>query len=519
MQSRRIAPVLAVSVLATLAPAVAVAAPANAAPANSTNSTNSTNAAAQPLTWQRCGADTPAAFECATIKVPLDYRAPGGKKIEVAISRTKATDPKKRRGVLLFNPGGPGGSGVGDPMVWGGMLPQSVKDQYDLIGFDPRGVGKSTPVECGTAPQERRVLLPYSEATFDSSVAWARTFADKCRAKYGADLKHFTTRNTARDMDAIRAALGEKKISYVGVSYGTYLGAVYTQMFPHRSDRIVLDSSVDPSKAWRGTLRAWATGAEPAYDRWTRWTAQHHAKYGLGATPEAVDKSFWDLVARADREPIRVGDEVLDGPVLRETMRRAFFHRALGAEILVMVKKAAAGEPVEPPPSYVVQDNEMSLFQTIVCGDASWPRDLATYRRDAARDAARFPIYGDFGSNVTACAFWDDPVEPATKVNNRVGALMLQAEWDSQTPLQEAKGMHRAMKGSRMVTVDEGETHGVYLEGVSSCADAVATAYLTTGKLPAKDVTCAANPTPPPSSSQLPETADPRKRLPLQGGF
>ncbi|MGW5678373.1 alpha/beta hydrolase [Streptomyces sp. NPDC003860] len=504
MQSRRIAPVLAVSVLATLAPAVAVAAPAT-----------SSGSGGQQLTWQRCSTDEPAAFECATIKVPLDYGAPGGKKIDVAVSRLKAADPTKRRGVLFFNPGGPGGAGLGEPLMWNDLLPQSVKDRYDLIGFDPRGVAKSTPIECGTTPQERQVLRPYKKGTFASSVAWARTFADKCRAKYGADLKHFTSRNTARDMDAIRAALGEKKINYVGVSYGTYLGAVYTQMFPHRSDRIVLDSAVDPNSAWRGVVRAWATGAEPAYDRWTRWTAERHAEYGLGATPEAVDKGFWDLVAQADRQPIKVGEDLLDGAAVREAMRPVFFYRAEGAKILVQLKKAAAGEPIEVPPPYVVQDNEMSLFNTIVCGDATWPRDPATYRRDAVRDAARFPIYGDFTGNITPCAFWNAPVEPATKVNNRVGALIVQAEWDSQTPLAQAQAMHRGMKGSRLVTVDEGETHGVYRMGVSDCADAVTTAYLTTGKLPTKNVTCAADPTPP-QSAQQPEVTDQRNRLPLQ---
>ncbi|MGW1280092.1 alpha/beta hydrolase [Streptomyces tsukubensis] len=490
MQSaRRFAPVAAVSALATLAPLVAVAAPAAAAP-----TAQQTQTQTQQPTWQRCSPDEPAAYECTTLKVPLDYRAPGGKKIDVAVSRIKAADPQQRRGVLLFNPGGPGGSGLGDPLNWGGRLPQSVLDRYDLIGFDPRGVNKSTPVECGTAPADRTVLRPFKPGTFASDVAWAKRIADKCRAKYGADLKHFTTRNTARDMDAIRAALGERKINYVGVSYGTYLGAVYTQMFPHRSDRMILDSAVDPKLIWRGMLQSWAKAAEPAFARFTEWAAARNDEYGHGATPQAVAKGFRDLVAQADRKPVKVGETYYNGAAIRSVMRPLFFYRAEGAYILGIFKDAAAGKPVPDTPAWYPGDNDISLFNAVACGDTgSWPRNPQRYAVEAAVDSVRMPLFGDHASNITPCAFWDRPVEPATNVDNRVPSLILQAEWDSQTPLYTAQGMHRALKGSRMVTVDEGETHGVYRYGISSCADDVATGYLVTGKLPAKDVTCAAD--------------------------
>ncbi|MEU5161332.1 alpha/beta hydrolase [Streptomyces sp. NPDC020875] len=500
MRARRFIPVAAATAVATLTPLITATAPASAASSAGTATTSAS--AAQQLDWKRCSADQPANFQCATLKVPLDYKNPGGKKIDVAVSRIAAADPATRRGVMLFNPGGPGGSGLNDPLDWGQRLPKDVLDRYDLIGFDPRGVGASNPVTCGTAPAERKLFDPYSKAAFPASVAWAKGFADKCRTKYGTDLQHFTTRNTARDMDAIRAALGEKKINYIGVSYGTYLGAVYTQMFPHRSDRMVLDSAVDPKLAWRDMLRAWASGAEPAYDRWLTWASKENARLGFGSTPQAVAKTFWDLVARADREPLRIGETTFDGAQVRQFMRPLFFYKEEGAQILQLFKDAADGKPVPPAPDLTMPDADISAFHAVACGDAAAPRNPATYARDSVRDAKRYPVFGDHTSNITPCAFWDRPAEPTTKVNNSVKSLIVQAEWDSQTPLFTAQGMHRALKGSRMVTVDEGETHGVYRYGISECADNVTTKYLVTGELPGKDVTCAANPSAGPAAKK-----------------
>ncbi|MEW1546076.1 alpha/beta hydrolase [Streptomyces tsukubensis] len=512
MKARRLAPaVAAASALVALAPAPAVAAPGGARP--------SPAAAPQsvPVSWQRCGADTPADFECATVRVPLDYRNPAGKRIDVAVSRIRAADPEKRRGVLLINPGGPGGEGLEMPVQFRRALPRSVLDSYDLVGFDPRGIGRSTPVACGLTEEETRWPRPYGRKTFAADTARSRGTADKCRAGYGTDLKHFTTRNTARDMDAVRAALGERKISYLGYSYGTYLGSVYTQLFPRRADRFVLDSAVDPGLAWRENFRNWGAAAGPAFERWTRWTAARDGRYGLGATPEAVSRTFWDLVRGAERKPIRIGDDLFGGDAIRDEMRGLFFGVEDAAETVVMLKDAAAGKPVpplpeEPPPS----DNEASGQFAILCGDAAWPRSPGTYARDSVRDGKRYPLYGDFASNITPCAFWDRPVEPPTKVDNRVPALILQNEWDSQTPLNTARGLHRALKGSRMVTVDEGEGHGVYLFG-GACANTVATEYLTSGRLPAGDVTCRADPAPrqrsgavaPPAPKGLPGAAAP----------
>ncbi|MGW7090963.1 alpha/beta hydrolase [Streptomyces sp. NPDC054874] len=518
--SRRLVPLLAVSITATLAPALvtstATAAPA-ASPAASFPSSASPSAgkgaldryAKQKPRWKRCEAAAPAEFRCATIKVPLDYRKPGGERIDLAISRIKATAPGKRHGVLLSNPGGPGGEGLYMPLSMAESLPTSARQKYDLVGFDPRGVGRSSPVSCGMGPEEENWLRPYKEETFDDDVAWARMFADKCEEKAGDVLPHLTTRNTARDMDLLRAVLGEKKISYVGYSYGTYLGAVYTQLFPRRADRFVLDSAVDPERAWRGMIQWWAEGAEPAFDRWTGWAAERSERYGLGDTPKKVEGTFWDLVAQAGEEPIDLDGQLVTGDDLRGGMRAAVFSPQSATEAFVELKKAADGKPVAPEKLKAFTgaeergtagaavetpaDNMSASFWAVVCGDnsAAWSRDPESYRRDAIADKGRYPLFGDFASSIKPCAFWDRSAERATEVNNKVTSLVVQNEWDSQTPLPSGQALHAQMRGSKMVTVLGGEGHGVYPSG-NACADGAVNRYLLTGSLPAKDVTCRA---------------------------
>lgn len=518
--SRRLVPLLAVGLTATLVPALATST-ATAAPAAFPSASSPAGAspsagkdalhryAQQKPRWKRCEAAAPAEFQCATIKVPLDYRKPGGDRIDLAISRIRTTVPGKRHGVLLSNPGGPGGEGLYMPLSMAESLPASARQKYDLVGFDPRGVGRSSPVSCGMGPEEENWLRPYKEETFDDDVAWARTFADKCEEKAGDVLPHITTRNTARDMDLLRAVLGERKISYVGYSYGTYLGAVYTQLFPRRADRFVLDSAVDPERAWRGMIQWWAEGAEPAFDRWTAWAAERSERYGLGDTPKKVEGTFWDLVARAGEEPIDLDGQLVTGDDLRGGMRAAVFSPRSATEAFVELKKAADGKTVTPEKLKAFTgdeergtegeavetpaDNMSASFWAVVCGDnsAAWSRDPESYRRDAIADQGRYPLFGDFASSIKPCAFWDRSKERATEVNNKVESLVVQNEWDSQTPLPSGQALHTQLRGSRMVTVLGGEGHGVYPSG-NPCADGPVNRYLLTGRLPAKDVTCRA---------------------------
>ncbi|MFI8457060.1 alpha/beta fold hydrolase [Kitasatospora sp. NPDC085464] len=449
----------------------------------------------QRLRWERCDAGQPALFECATVQVPLDYADPGGRRIDLAVSRIKAGRAKARHGVLLMNPGGPGVQGLTMPVEMEPLLAPEVRERFDLIGFDPRGAGKSSPITCDLTADERSNQHPYTTKTFTQDVNRAWTVADKCQAKAGDVLPHVTTRNTARDMDVIRAALGERRISYFGYSYGTYLGAVYTQMFPQRSDRFVLDSALDPALAWRGTLRSAAAGAEPAFTRWTEWAAARHATYGLGATSAEVRKTYWDLIARADRTPVPTTSGALSGGDIR-TGYTGFSYVATATSWIAALKAASEGgpaAPAEPMPAGTEeqQNNQTAVTWALFCGDArDWPRDPEQYRRDAIHDRAAYPLAGDLASGIQPCAFWKSPPrEAATVVNNGVGALIVQNQWDLRATLAMAQGMRRALHGARMITVADGEGHGVVVAG-PSCAGADVTRYLTTGRLPAKDLTC-----------------------------
>ncbi|MFJ3908775.1 pimeloyl-ACP methyl ester carboxylesterase [Streptomyces sp. 2132.2] len=473
--------------------------------------------------WHRCSPDQPAAYECATLKVPLDYQHPEGRMLDLAISRIKSENPGKRRGVLLFNPGGPGTPALHRPLALDAQMPKDVRDQYDLIGFDPRGVGRSSPITCGPLSREEEgVGGAYRPETFASDVAWARAIADKCREKSGDVIPYITTRNTARDLDVIRAALGERKISYLGYSYGTYLGAVYSQMFPQRADRFVLDSGVDPQRIWRGMIQVWATEAEPAFARWTRWAAERSEHYGLGATPEEVSATFWRLVERADRDPIVDNGQKYTGDDLRADPSLFFSPYGASAAIRYLKSLAETGRPPAggeaqalnplrtgpragganasaapgawapgPAEASDAEGGATPVYWSVVCGDTdSWPRDPEQYARDAARDKVKYPVYGDFASNIKPCAFWQRPVEAPTPMKTRADVLTVQNEWDPITPLASGQGLHKALRGSRMVLALNGEKHGVYLSDPASCADATVNAYLGTGRLPAADVTC-----------------------------
>jgi pimeloyl-ACP methyl ester carboxylesterase len=240
-------------------------------------------------------------LECATVEVPLDYGDPDGAGIEIMVSRLASTDPDRRRGVLLLNPGGPGGSGLAMPaeLVSFG-LPAGVLDGYDLIGMDPRGVGHSSPVSCGFTVDDGYwggiAFYAVDDAAVDAQAVVAEAIADQCAENdTGGLLPHLSTVNTARDMDRVRAALGEEKISYFGHSYGSALGAAYTALFPERSDRIVLDSSTDPSRTQYELFQQSGPAAEAGLDEWAAWAAEAGA--GVELVPADVAGSTAAMAA------------------------------------------------------------------------------------------------------------------------------------------------------------------------------------------------------------------------------
>lgn len=247
-----------------------------------------------------------AGVQCADVTVPLDYTAPGGRTVTLALSRLKATDTRRRIGAILLNNGGSGGPAVDSPPIVRTAM-KEVGPRYDIVGFDPRFVGRSTPLDCGWPVSFTWFSAGASRAGFDRQVALSKSLAAKCRATNASVLPHITTRNTARDMDVIRGALGERKISYLGYSYGTYLGTVYTQMFPGRYDRMVLDGAVGPDDYDPRLLKDTVRENEQALSAWAAWAAARHTTYGLGRSRTAVLATIDHVMAKASRAPLTLG--------------------------------------------------------------------------------------------------------------------------------------------------------------------------------------------------------------------
>jgi len=456
-----------------------------------------TAAAPNALRWGPCPKEAAVPrLQCATLDVPLDYREPDGRRIGIAVSRLASEDPAKRRGVLLTNPGGPGGSGLGYPAVLASAgLPKDVLDSYDVIGFDPRGVGRSTPVTCELTPrqQARGNFPPYAHTAGDvaEEAENARTVARQCAASPTSwMLPHTTTANTARDMDRIRTALGEPKVSYFGSSYGTYLGAVYTTLFPGRGDRILLDSNMGPGGYDITGFRLLARGMRDRFPDFAAYVAEHPG-LGLGPTPERVTATFYDLARRLDDKP--VGG--IDGTLFRGMTFDRLYVEGLMPTLAAEWQALDKGEPLPAPPPF--PENLLASHLHVACGDSRWPGTVRDYQRNAAVDRLTYPMLGGTTANIKPCAYWPhERLEPPVRIGDRgpSNILMLQNERDPGTPLTGALKLRQAFGDrARLVTVDQGG-HGVYPFGADTCAKNTATAFLTTGQRPATDVACAGEP-------------------------
>jgi pimeloyl-ACP methyl ester carboxylesterase len=455
------------------------------------------------LRWGPCADIPDPRLECADLPVPRDYRAPRDKTITIAVSRLKAADPDKRRGIMLLNPGGPGGSGVALPLYLADTLPADVLDRYDLIGFDPRGVGRSTPISCDipeTTPIDLLLPYPAPDGAIDRNIAYARATAQSCAATAGDLLPHITTANTARDMDRVRAALGESKISYLGYSYGSYLGAIYVSLFPQRTDRIVLDSAVDPTRVWHGVWSSWGEAVALRLPDFTTWAAARDDLYHLGATPDEVERTYYHIAERLDRSPVELPGFTVNGNVFREQTRSALYDDRTFDDLAEFWQ--AFSDAANPPTSETVTstrlaepaaDNALAVLYGIACGDVAWSRDIGRYARDSAANRRAYPATAGMPANLWPCAFWAHrPVEPPVTVTDRGprNVLILQNLRDPATSWRNGYGLRRAL-GDRaaFISVDAGG-HGIYGIRSGPCTDAITTEFLVSGRLPARDRFC-----------------------------
>lgn len=443
------------------------------------------------LTWRSCGDPLFPRLQCASLKVPLDYSAPDGRQITIRVSRMRA--PRGAAdGVLVVNPGGPGASGLTMAGDIAGRLPKEIS--RDVIGFDPRGVGASRPaISC--VPRYFAPVRPdYVPSSRREERVWlrrVRDYAAACGRKYGWLLPHLTTVNVARDLDRIRAALGQKTIGYLGYSYGTYLGVVYGQLFPRRLDRMVLDSVVDPGRVWYDAN----LDQNHAFDRRIKeffgWIARHHRTYRLGSTAAAVEKRWYRLREALGRKPARgrIGSSELDDtfmaagydstawPMLGEAFSAQVHRRGSRSLINAYNNLGRVGGDGE---------NGYAVYTAVGCRDAPWPRDWSRWRRDAERIRATAPFLAWNNTWYNApCAFWPVPAlrPPPITGEGTPPTLLVQAERDAATPREGAFAMRRLLPSARLLVETGGGDHGVTLSG-NRCIDRHVFRYLDRGTLP-----------------------------------
>ncbi|MFF4423303.1 alpha/beta hydrolase [Streptomyces sp. NPDC001549] len=503
---KRAAVLLSISTVAATV-AAALASPVTAAPAAPADPAAQAPARAA-LRWTGCATPRYPTLQCASLKVPLDHARPDGRQIALALTRVPHTGPTSQ-GPLLVNPGGPGGSGRSLAGYIASALPKEVAAQYDVIGFDPRGVGKSEPaLDCaaGHFKPARPDSVPMDEATERANLDRVRSFAESCGAKHADVLPYIDTVSAARDIEALRGTLGAERISYFGYSYGTYLGAVYAKLHPGRVHRLVLDSVVDPGGVWYEDNLAQDHAFDARHKAFLAWVAQYDATYKLGTDPAAVEEA-WYAMRDALREspaggkvgPAELEDTFMPGGYFNgywPNLAEAFAAYAVAKDPKPLVAAYERFGAVEPSAG-----NGYSVYTAVQCRDSAWPKDWNQWRADMWRTHAKAPFMTWNNAWYNApCAFW--PTEPlqAPDVTNAdlPPALLLQATDDAATPFEGALSMREKLSGSALVVEEGGGNHGIALSG-NKCLDEKVAAYLTTGK--ATDATCPAQAAPKPTTA------------------
>ncbi|MEU5421404.1 alpha/beta hydrolase [Streptomyces sp. NPDC020799] len=458
---------------------------------------------APQLAWQPCAEKD--GRECATLQVPLDYARPDGPTVDIAVSRLRSDHPQARRGTLLLIPGGPGGSGREMLADKGERLREKTGGAYDLVSLDPRGAGGSAQPDCGIDEDDRQLVnfrpWPGPDGDISANVARARRIADACARNGGPLLRSISSANEARDIDRFRQALGEEKLSAWGVSYGTYVGAVYAQKYPQHTDRWVLDSSgdPDPSRVERGWLANMSGGADDRFPDFAAWAADPaRGADRLAAKAADVRPMFLALAAELDRKPRKFADtgHELTGNLLRQVMQNSLYGDDQFPRLAALIRAARTGDgAVSVPDPYPkpLSQADAAVFAGIVCNDgAEWPRSVDAYARAVTTDRARHPLTAGMPVGITPCPFWKDtPREKPTRITSDgpSNVLMIQNLRDPATPYGGALKMRAAFGGrARMVSVDAGG-HGVYLDGGNDCGDAAVTRFLVRGER-AGDVVC-----------------------------
>jgi pimeloyl-ACP methyl ester carboxylesterase len=448
------------------------------------------------IAWGTCDDEglQDAGAVCGTLEVPLDYSHPNGTKIQLAVSMVRHTSPDSAyQGIMLTNPGGPGGSGLGLSTL-GQFVPNGAGDTYDWIGFDPRGVGSSIPsLSCDPDyfGPDRPDYIPFTRAIERTWLARSKGYADACGADGGALLDHVTTIDSARDMDSIRQALGADQINYFGFSYGTYLAQVYATMFPDRVRRMVLDSNVDPRNVWYQANLNQDIAFERNIKIWFGWLAKYDSVYHLGSTEKAVEKLWYAEQNQLRRQPAggQVGpDEWAD--VFLYAGYYQFFWLDLADIFAGWVHDGDADSLIAAYQGLdgVGDDNGFAMYNATQCTDVQWPQSWNKWRVDnwITYFKAPFFTWGNAWYNAP-CVFWPASAHKPLKINGRgvASVLLIDETLDAATPFEGSLEVRKLFPNSSLIAEPGGTTHAGTLFG-NACVDDQIAAYLADGKRPAR---------------------------------
>ncbi|EGX60940.1 proteinase [Streptomyces zinciresistens K42] len=462
---------------------------------------------AQKLAWRGCGVP---GFQCATLKAPLDYAKPEAGDTELAVARKKATGPGERIGSLLVNPGGPGGSAIGYLQQYAGIgYPVDVRARYDMVAVDPRGVAGSDPVECLGGRQMDRYtqtdLTPDDARETDLLVGAYRKFARGCGADAPRLLRHVSTTEAARDMDVLRAVLGDDRLSYVGASYGTYLGATYAGLYPDRVGRVVLDGGMDPSLPARRMNLDQTAGFETAFQAFAR-DCVRRSDCPLGSKTADVGRNLKAFFDKLDARPLPAGDA--DGRKLGESLATTGVIAAMYDEGAWPTLRDALSSAMREndgagllslSDSYYERDADGRYSNLMFANAAVNCLDLppAFTTPDQVRKALpafekASPVFGEGLAWATLnCAYWPVPASGQPQRIEARGAapiVVVGTTRDPATPYRWSRSLSRQLTSARLLTYN-GDGHTAYGRG-SRCIDTTINTYLLRGTPPARGKRC-----------------------------
>ncbi|TFV83339.1 alpha/beta hydrolase [Blastococcus sp. CT_GayMR20] len=470
---------------------------------------NDCDAQIQPLIADQPGSDRDLRFECGTTEVPISYDEPEGATLPLFLVRAVLAGQTDRIGSLLVNPGGPGGSGADAAIGLALTLPTEVLGRFDLVGFDPRGVGLSTPVECISDETKEQMIAseprPVTDAQLDEAFALAEEIADGCAEEYGDALGTFNTVDTARDMDRLREALGDEQLSYLGYSYGTTLGSTYAELFPDKVRALVLDAAVDPDGDATSDAEQSAAGLEAGFDAFATNCVGLIAGCPIGGDPRAFVN---ELLAQAATTPIPSSEPDTDGQVRTATpgvvltgIVAALYDTASWPQLAQALAAARQGDSAglfSLADSYAgrLEDGTYSnLFDANIavnCADTDETVEEDRVRELAADWNTKYPLFGA-GSAVGlyTCSVWDAERTPLPErdAEGSDPIVVVGNAGDPVTPLPGAVDLAEDLENGVLLTW-QGQGHTAYPK--TDCITAAVNAYLINLTAPMDGLTCPA---------------------------